>query len=190
MLLTVFTLVGLSGCSNNEAPASGNKPENSVVNPTKEPESKVAATAEPISEPEATEEPTPEPTEEPVLYEGIDMESTLPGKEWMETFEGIITEPKLIVFNDETGRKEIIEKGDTVNFNPDVDSLGVYLPEGAEVNADKYIGIVPSSSYKWEYGEIFELNAEMSRKLGKQPAIIYVQFNEEKIGLKFMFIPE
>lgn len=48
-----------------------------------------------------------EPTQEPVVYEGIDMESTLPGMEWIETFNGVIDEPKMVIFNDETNKKHI-----------------------------------------------------------------------------------
>ena len=127
ILLTAFALTCLIGCGNDEqAPAVGNNQESSVVNPTKEPAPE--ATTEPSSEPEATVESTPEATEEPVLYEGIDIESTLPGKEWIETFVNIINEPKIVVFSDETGRKEIIEEGGIVTFNPDVDLIAVYLP--------------------------------------------------------------
>lgn len=74
--------------------------------------------------------------EESIIYEGIDMESDLPGEEWMETFGGIINEPKFVVFsNNVQGRKIIAENGDVVYFNPDEDLLGLYLPdyEGIEI---------------------------------------------------------
>lgn len=81
------------------------------------------------SKKEPTAEPTPEPTPEPIVYEGIDMESTLPGVEWSETFDGIINEPKLFVFNDSTNKKVILEQGQEVEFEK-TDSVGIYIPEG------------------------------------------------------------
>lgn len=68
-----------------------------------------------------------EPTAEPVVYEGIDMESTLPGVDWMDTFNGIIDEPKIVIFNDDTNKKMIVENGQEVEFT-DADTLTIYLP--------------------------------------------------------------
>ena len=64
---------------------------------------------------------------EGVVYEGIDMESTLPGGEWIETFNGIITEPKFVIFNDETKKKVIVENGQEVEFC-DTDVLAIFFP--------------------------------------------------------------
>ena len=36
------------------------------------------------------------------------MESTLPGVEWIKTFDGVIEEPKMVIFNDETNKKVIV----------------------------------------------------------------------------------
>lgn len=68
-----------------------------------------------------------EETSEEVVYEGIDMESTLPGLEWIATFDGIITEPKFVIFNDETNKKVIVENGQEVEFC-DTDVFAVFLP--------------------------------------------------------------
>ncbi len=68
-----------------------------------------------------------EETSEGVVYEGIDMESTLPGLEWIATFDGIITEPKFVIFNDETNKKVIVENGQEVEFC-DTDVFAVFLP--------------------------------------------------------------
>ena len=78
-------------------------------------------------------EPTEEPTPEPVVYEGIDMESTLPGADWLDTFDGIINEPKLVIFNDETNRKVIVENGQKIDFS-DTDALVIYIPKGKEAS--------------------------------------------------------
>ena len=85
---------------------------------------------------EATEEDAAEATDgtegvegtsEGVVYEGIDMESTLPGLEWIATFDGIITEHKFAIFNDETNKKVIVENGQEVEFC-DTDVFAVFFP--------------------------------------------------------------
>ncbi len=76
---------------------------------------------------EATEEDAEQEASEGVVYEGIDMESTLPGGEWIETFNGIITEPKFVIFNDETKKKVIVENGQEVEFC-DTDTLALFVP--------------------------------------------------------------
>ena len=151
-----------------------------TVEPTEEPSSEVVATAEPTKEPMA--EATPEPTEEPVLYPGIDMESELKGKEWIGTFEGIITEPKVVIFNDETGRKEIVEEGSTVTFNPDKDTFALYLPEGWK-DANKSMGLRISLSEPTDFGKIFELDAEKTRESKFKEIEVYTKNdnNEEKV---------
>lgn len=63
-------------------------------------------------------------------YAEIDMESTLSGVEWIKTFEGIITEPKLVVFNDDTNKKIILEQSQEVEFSDD-DTLAVYIPKNS-----------------------------------------------------------
>lgn len=68
-----------------------------------------------------------EETSEGVVYEGIDMESTLPGLEWIATFDGIITEPKFVIFNDETNKKVIVENGQEVEFC-DTDVFAIFFP--------------------------------------------------------------
>ena len=68
-----------------------------------------------------------EGTSEGVVYEGIDMESTLPGLEWIATFDGIITEPKFVIFNDKTNKKVIVENGQEVEFC-DTDVFAIFFP--------------------------------------------------------------
>lgn len=85
------------------------------------------------------EETTTEEAVNQVVYEGIDMNSTLPGKEWMKTFDGIITEPKFVVFNDTTNKKVIVEDGQEVEFE-DGDVIATYYPAGAEVYTGMFEG--------------------------------------------------
>ena len=90
---------------------------------------------------EATEEDAAEAadgteeTSERVVYEGIDMESTLPGLEWIATFDGIITEPKFVIFNDKTNKKVIVENGQEVEFC-DTDVFAVFTPLGRKISAN------------------------------------------------------
>ena len=55
------------------------------------------------------------------------MDSTLPGLEWIETFNGVIDEPKLVIFNDDTNKKIILENGQKIDFS-DGDNLLLYMP--------------------------------------------------------------
>lgn len=87
----------------------------------------------------ASEETTTEAAVNQVVYEGIDMNSTLPGKEWMKTFDGIITEPKFVVFNDTTNKKVIVEDGQEVEFE-DGDVIATYYPAGADIYTGMFEG--------------------------------------------------
>lgn len=93
-------------------------------------ETVISETESLVSSNEETEEAEPETTEETQTdpYAGIDMESTLSGVDWIKTFDGIITEPKLVVFNDTTNKKIILEEFQEVEFADD-DTLAVYIPE-------------------------------------------------------------
>lgn len=105
LLVVTITLMAtlLTACSKDQLAASTSEAETESTAeeavPAENAEGEETAEA---AEPEPTAEPTPEPTPEAVVYEGIDMQSTLPGEEWIKTFNGIINEPKLVVFNDET----------------------------------------------------------------------------------------
>ena len=77
---------------------------------------------------EVVAEPTPEPTPEPIVYEGIDYESTLPVEDWVETFVGIIDEPKAVIYNAETNKHIILEGGEKV-FLEEGDEFGIYNPK-------------------------------------------------------------
>lgn len=101
-----------------------------VEESTEATETVVSKTESLVSSNEETEEAEPETTEETQTdpYAGIDMESTLSGVDWIKTFDGIITEPKLVVFNDTTNKKIILEEFQEVEFADD-DTLAVYIPE-------------------------------------------------------------
>ena len=112
----------LTACSSSTSqPANAEKETTQVKEETTE--------VKEVAEVEPTAEPTPEPTLEPTPVPTPDTESTLPGVEWIQTFNGMIDEPKLVVFNDETNKKIILEDMQEVEFTDD-DTFAVYIPNG------------------------------------------------------------
>lgn len=133
VVLVMLMATLLTACGSSEAAAPSSEAETTKVETAKAEETEPAAPAE--VEEVAEAEPTAEPTPEPVVYEGIDMESTLPGEEWIQTFDGIIDEPKIVIFNDETNEKMIVENDQEVEFT-DADTLSIYIPIGKELYID------------------------------------------------------
>ena len=135
MMLTIF----LSACGSDQASTPISEEEITEVvsdlEETTEPaegESTEVAEPEESAEIESTKETAPETESEQVVYEGIDMESTLPGAEWIATFNGIITEPKFVIFNDDTNKKVIVENGQEVEFC-DTDVFAIFFPMEREI---------------------------------------------------------
>ena len=135
MMLTIF----LSACGSDQASTPISEEEITEVvsdlDETTEPaegESTEVVEPEESAEIESTEETAPETESEQVVYEGIDMESTLPGAEWIATFNGIITEPKFVIFNDDTNKKVIVENGQEVEFD-DTDVFAIFFPLEKEI---------------------------------------------------------
>ena len=125
MVMLMATL--LTACGSNKAAAPSKDEETTKVKTAQ------AEETEPAEVEEVTEaEPTAEPTPEPVVYEGIDMESTLPGVEWIQTFDGVIDEVKFVIFNDETNKKIILENGQEAEFS-DTDTFAIYSPQDKKV---------------------------------------------------------
>lgn len=131
-IMIMFMAMLLTACGSSKEVAPASEAETTEAENVKEEVTEPAESAEPEVVEEVVEtEPTAEPTPEPVVYEGIDMESTLSGEEWIATFDGIITEPKLVVFNDETNKKVIVENGQEVDFES-TDKLSIYVPKGED----------------------------------------------------------
>lgn len=133
-IMAIFMSLSLTACGSGDTAAS-----TSMEEQTANTEAVTGEVAEVVGDEavEVKEVIEPEPTPEDNKYMGIDMESTLPGIEWMDTFDGIINEPKLVVFSDETNKKIIVERGDTVEFSK-VDTLAIYIPEGKEATLIAY----------------------------------------------------
>lgn len=130
-VLVMLMAMLLTACSSSKTDAVPASEEASAAEADKEAEQ----VKEEAAEPEPTAEPTPEPTPEAVVYEGIDMESTLPGLEWMATFDEIVNEPLIVVYNDDTNKKVIVKEGDEVEFSKSSDVLALYTPNNETMTA-------------------------------------------------------
>ena len=183
-LMTVFT-----GCGS--AQATGTDVEQETIETTDITDTKEEIT-EPgeITESEMSEETVePEVTEEPameaVVYEGINMDSTLPGAEWIATFEGIIDEPKLVVFNDETNKKVILENEQEVDFSL-TDKIVIYIPQGHNGGYIKNKGFIFSSNMNYNSsGRTVLDNLGSKYKVGDQvPLEVLLTYDDADLTLR------
>lgn len=183
-LMTVFT-----GCGS--AQATGTDVEQETIETTDITDTKEEIT-EPgeITESEMSEETVePEVTEEPameaVVYEGINMDSTLSGAEWVATFEGIIDEPKLVVFNDETNKKVILENDQEVDFSL-TDKIVIYIPQGHNGGYIKNKGLIFSSNRNYNSsGRTVLDNLGSKYKVGDQvPLEVLLTYDDADLTLR------
>ena len=136
IILTALSLL-LVGCGSDVATDSANSSVEAVVEETTITEEIQVTVVESSNAEEAVieetvvEETVEEKEIELYIPEGIDMESTLPGEEWVASFIGKVTEPVVVIYNDNTGRKEVVQNGSKVTVNPDEDIFGVYLVDSA-----------------------------------------------------------
>ena len=124
LIMLMATL--LTACSSGETTETSAKEETAKTEVTEE-TTEVEQTEE-TAEPEPMEEPAPESKAEDSKYPGIDMESTLPGLEWLASLDEIVEEPLVVVYNDETNKKVIVNEGDEVEFSRSSDVLALYTP--------------------------------------------------------------
>ena len=144
VVISMLAATLLTACSSSEKTATSTKEDTAKVETAKQEITEPVEQEEPEAEEIATPEPTIEPTPEPTPAPTPDIESTLPGIEWIQTFDGIVDEPKLVVFNDETNKKIIVEDCEEVEFY-DEDTLAVYIPKDrGNVVTDDYL----SESYE------------------------------------------
>lgn len=187
MALTIMTV--LTGCGS--AQTTGTDVEQETIETTDITDTKEEMT-EPgeVTESEMSEETVePEVTEEPameaVVYEGINMDSTLPGAEWAATFEGIIDEPKLVVFNDETNKKVILENEQEVDFSL-TDKIAIYIPSGHKGGYVKNKGLIFSANRNYNssgYTVLEDLSS--SKQAGDQvPLEVLLTYDDADMTLR------
>ena len=114
----------LTACSSGETTETSAKEETAKTEVTEE-TTEVEQTEE-TAEPEPMEESAPESEAEDSKYSGIDMESTLPGLEWLAF---------VVVYNDATHKKVIVNEGDEVEFSRSSDVLALYTPNNEAMTA-------------------------------------------------------
>ena len=171
MVMLMATL--LTACGSGKETNTSTTEDTTNVEATKEAEPAETTETEEVAEVEpAVDEPIAEPTPEPVVYEGIDMESTLPGLEWIETLNGVINEPKLVIFNDEINKKVIVENGQKIEFSNN-DILTIYFPKDKEV----YIATGQSDSSIFDdttFEGIYTLYKGLDIKDGEEILLRYI----------------
>lgn len=193
-LLTIMTLMVsliLIGCGSKTTTGTVKSEPEAVV---KEEAPKVEEVETKMPEEAATEEPVVEETivEEPAnaLYipKGIDMESTLPGEEWVASFVGNVSEPVVVIYNDNSGRKEVVQANSEVTINPDEDMIAVYWPEismGCTTYAISTNGLITS-----DYYEIEIMDSEKMRTIPERSAKVTVMGGAEDWVIEFTIIVE
>lgn len=184
-ITTFMVALLLVGCS-SEATAETVKTEpEAVVNED-------TPTVEEIKVPEEAtivkETVVEEPAEELYIPEGIDMESTLPGEEWVASFVGNVAEPVVVVYNDDSGRKEVVQATKEITINPDEDTIAVYWPE--EGMHTKYHAISITKSICFQNYEINIFDVERLRSVPERPAKITVTGGVEDWVIEFTILVE
>ena len=127
LVVTIMLMAALlTACSSGQVTETPAKEETTKAEVTEE--TNEAEQTEEAAKPEPMEEPAPESKAEDSKYPGIDMESTLPGLEWLASLDEIVEEPLVVVYNDETNKKVIVNEGDEVEFSRSSDVLALYSP--------------------------------------------------------------
>lgn len=122
---------------------------------------------------------------EPVVYEGIDMESTLPGEQWVASFKGIVHEPKLVVFNDETNKKIIVEEGQEIEFSF-TDKIAIFIPDGhtgGYVANKGYVLLNGYGNYNSSGITVLDTLASNRKKGDSVPLEVTIEYDGEKMTL-------
>ena len=158
MIMLMATL--LTACSSGQATETPAKEETTKAEVTEE---TAEVEQEEVATPEPTEKPTPEPEVEDSKYPGIDMESTLPGLEWIATFDEIdVDEPIIVVYNDDTNKKVIVNEGDEVEFSKSSDTIAFYTPNSETIQ----IAITPGGfNESWEGGNELPDSVNSTRRI-------------------------
>lgn len=153
LVVTIMLMAALlTACSSGQVTETPAKEETTKAEVTEETkETNEAEQTEEVAKPEPMEEPAPESEAEDSKYPGIDMESTLPGLEWLASLDEIVEEPLVVVYNDETNKKVIVNDGDEVEFSRSSDVLALYTPNA---ETSPIIGLGTGGCFKedWEGG--------------------------------------
>lgn len=186
VIMTFMFSLMLLGCDSETTTETAKSEPEAVVNEDTPPVEEVVKVPE-----EATiieETVVEEPAEELYIPEGIDMESTLPGEEWVASFAGKVTEPVVVIYNDNTGRKEVVQADSEITVNPDEDMIAVYWNEigmGCTTHAIATNGLIVS-----DYYEIELMDSVKMRDIPKRPARVTVTNGAEDWVIEFTILVE
>ncbi len=192
MLLGVYVFI-LTACGSKEEFKAGKETENVVVEEAV-PEVTDSEAEETVAKDEVVPETIVEETvvkeleKELYIPEGINMESTLPGEEWVASFVGNVDEPVVVIFNDNTGRKEVVQNGSEVIINPDEDRIAAYWTE-QNMYSEPY-NISVKEAYSFDNYVIRVLDADKLRSIPERQAKITVKGGPEDWVLEFTIIVE
>ena len=193
VMLFVVSMFSLTACGSKEAVESVNETETvaveaAVVEEASAEVSETEVVHEVVAETVVEETAIEESTEEIYIPEGIDMESTLSGEEWVASFVGKVAEPVVVVFNDNTGRKEVVQAGSEVIINPDEDRIALYWTEIG--TAKMTAGISIKESINSDLYEIIIMDAENMRSIPERPIEISMEKDSEEWYINFTLISE
>ena len=183
VVLVMAMALLLTACGSSQVTSNQEK----TTEPTTSPETEVAEEVTETEVKEEVEEVVQENEEELIEtdpYAEIDMESTLPGIEWMQTFDGIIEEPKLVVFNDSTNKKVILEELQEVEFYDD-DTLAVYIPKdrGNVVTNENISGAYEEIEYYDNIVTLRKIPSIISRGGYSSARLIDIEFDGKPMTL-------
>lgn len=108
--------------------------------------------------------------------EDIDLESDLPGKEWIATFQEVVNEPLFVVFNDETNKKVVARDGESLQYEKG-DTFVVYTPTGSWIISDSGMPIIEFKNISGYYNEF---DFDMYYVQTKKKFTVEVKQNGEK----------
>lgn len=173
LLIWAFVMIGCA--QENQNPTTV---EETVVDTMEADAAETVENNETVIAVEKTTEETESEEESYYIPEGVDLESNLSGEEWIKSFIGVVNEPVVVIYNDVTGRKDIVHDGDKIHVNPDEDWMGMYYPNGI-IREDEngefvyhgisgYVGTCyPTESEDGVYGyELYEADAIKMRDYG------------------------
>ena len=190
IVMTLMVSLMLIGCSSEatteivksepEAVVKEDAPKVEEIVETKVPEE--ATVEESIIEETVVEEPA----EELYIPEGIDIESTLPGEEWVASFVGNVAEPVVVIYNDNSGRKEVVQANSEVTINPDEDIFAIYWNEDGM--GETTHNIIGREIIAKDYYHIIPLDSEQMREIRKRPAKVTVRGGAEDWVIEFKLI--
>ena len=188
-ILLIVSMFTLTACGSKEVVEAVNETETVAVEESVTKEPVVEASETVVAEEAVTDTIAQEPEKELYIPKGIDMESTLPGEEWVASFVGNVNEPVAVVFNDNTGRKEVIQGKSEVLINPEEDRIAIYLNEDNMSQMTYNI-----FSKDWVNGKnytVFILDPEEQRNMVGSEAGFMIYIGDEEWGpIEFEIILE